>query len=172
MRYATFQQPRRSVVALLTFLTCLFAFTGTWANGEPGKHPSITFAPSLEVSPTGPINFNLTVGQAVDPKIFKVILNKSKRGPPMPTPHLCCKPRWLRASSTCWLWVYTSNFVGSTAGRRWSMRITYDFTQDDEWNRITNEIVRLKMEIKKREDFLKKQVDTPALISENIAVRR
>ncbi len=50
-------------------------------------------------------------------------------------------------------------------------RITYDFTQDAEWNRLTNEIASLKAELKKREDFLKKQADTPAVLSENIAVR-
>jgi hypothetical protein len=50
-------------------------------------------------------------------------------------------------------------------------RITYDFTQDAEWNRLTDEIARLKTELKKREDYLKKQEDTPAVVSENIAVR-
>ncbi|GAB3641957.1 hypothetical protein [Spirosoma arcticum] len=50
-------------------------------------------------------------------------------------------------------------------------RTTYDFTQDAEWNRITNEIAALKTELKKREEFLKKQADTPAVVSENIAVR-
>lgn len=50
-------------------------------------------------------------------------------------------------------------------------RTTYDFTQDAEWNRLTNEIARLKADLKKREEFLKKQADTPAVVSENIAVR-
>lgn len=50
-------------------------------------------------------------------------------------------------------------------------RITYDFTQDDEWNRITDEIAKLKTALKRREEFLKKQADTPAIMSENIAVR-
>lgn len=50
-------------------------------------------------------------------------------------------------------------------------RITYDFTQDAEWNRLTDEIATLKAELKKREEFLKKQADTPAVVSENIAVR-
>ena len=50
-------------------------------------------------------------------------------------------------------------------------RITYDFTQDTEWNRITDAIAALKTELKKREEFLKKQADTPAVMSENIAVR-
>ena len=50
-------------------------------------------------------------------------------------------------------------------------RVTYDFTQDAEWNRVTDEIARLKVELKKREEFLKKQTDTPAVVSENIAVR-
>lgn len=50
-------------------------------------------------------------------------------------------------------------------------RITYDFTQDAEWNRLTDEIARLKLELKTREEHLKKQADTPAVMSENIAVR-
>ena len=50
-------------------------------------------------------------------------------------------------------------------------KITYDFTQDAEWSRITDEIAALKTELKKREEFLKKQADTPAVMSENIAVR-
>lgn len=50
-------------------------------------------------------------------------------------------------------------------------RITYDFTQDDEWNRLAEEIAKLKTALKKREEFLKKQADTPAVMSENIAVR-
>ncbi len=50
-------------------------------------------------------------------------------------------------------------------------KITYDFTQDAEWNRLTDEIALLKAALKKREEFLKKQADTPAVMSENIAVR-
>lgn len=50
-------------------------------------------------------------------------------------------------------------------------RITYDFTQDTEWNRLTDEIATLKAALKKREEFLKKQSDTPAVVSEDIAVR-
>lgn len=50
-------------------------------------------------------------------------------------------------------------------------RINYDFTQDAEWNRLTDEIAALKTELKKREEFLKKQADTPAVTSETIAVR-
>lgn len=50
-------------------------------------------------------------------------------------------------------------------------RITYDFTQDAEWNRITDEIAALKVALKKREEFLKKQADTPAVTNETIAVR-
>lgn len=50
-------------------------------------------------------------------------------------------------------------------------RTTYDFTQDAEWNRLTDEITRLKADLKKREEFLKRQADTPAVVSENIAVR-
>ena len=50
-------------------------------------------------------------------------------------------------------------------------RVTYDFTQDAEWNRLTDEIAALKAELKKREEFLKKQADTPAFTSESIAVR-
>ncbi|MDB5240153.1 MAG: hypothetical protein JWP57_778 [Spirosoma sp.] len=50
-------------------------------------------------------------------------------------------------------------------------RITYDFTQDAEWNRLTDEIAALKAELKKREEYLKKQADTPAVTSESIAVR-
>lgn len=50
-------------------------------------------------------------------------------------------------------------------------RITYDFTQDDEWNRLTDGIAKLKTALKNREEFLKKQADTPAVMSENIAVR-
>lgn len=49
-------------------------------------------------------------------------------------------------------------------------KITYDFTQDAQWNRLTDEIAGLKLELKKREEFLKKQTDTPAVTSENIAV--
>lgn len=50
-------------------------------------------------------------------------------------------------------------------------RITYDFTQDAEWNRLTDAIAALKTELKKREEYLKKQADTPAITSESIAVR-
>lgn len=50
-------------------------------------------------------------------------------------------------------------------------RITYDFTQDAEWNRLTGEMAVLKTALKKREEFLKEQADTPAVMSENIAVR-
>jgi hypothetical protein len=50
-------------------------------------------------------------------------------------------------------------------------KITYDFTQDAEWNRLTDEIAALKTELKKREEYLKKQADTPAVTSERIAVR-
>lgn len=50
-------------------------------------------------------------------------------------------------------------------------KITYDFTQDTEWLRLTNEITRLKAELKKREEYLKDQAETPAQQSENIMVR-
>lgn len=50
-------------------------------------------------------------------------------------------------------------------------RITYDFTQDAEWQRLTNTIAQLKVELKQREEFLKNQTDTPAQKSENIMVR-
>lgn len=50
-------------------------------------------------------------------------------------------------------------------------RITYDFTQDAEWSRITDGIAVLKAELKKREEFLKQQAGTPAVTSESIAVR-
>jgi len=59
----------------------------------------------------------------------------------------------------------------ASASVRITKRITYDFTQDAEWNRLADEITRLKLELKKREEFLKKQADTPAVVSENIAVR-
>ena len=49
-------------------------------------------------------------------------------------------------------------------------RITYDFTQDAEWNRINDEIAALKIELKKREEFLKRQTDTPSVTSESIRV--
>lgn len=50
-------------------------------------------------------------------------------------------------------------------------KITYDFTQDAEWNRLTDEIAALKLVLKTREEYLKKQADTPAVVSESIAVR-
>lgn len=50
-------------------------------------------------------------------------------------------------------------------------KITYDFTQDTEWNRLTDEIAALKLALKEREEYLKKQADTPAVVSESIAVR-
>lgn len=50
-------------------------------------------------------------------------------------------------------------------------KITYDFTQDAEWQRITDAIASLKVELKQREEFLKNQADTPAQKSENIMVR-
>lgn len=50
-------------------------------------------------------------------------------------------------------------------------KITYDFTQDTEWNRLTDEIAALKLALKAREEYLKKQADTPAVVSESIAVR-
>lgn len=50
-------------------------------------------------------------------------------------------------------------------------KITYDFTQDAEWQRLTSEIAQLKAQLKQREEFLKNQTDTPAQQSENIMVR-
>lgn len=50
-------------------------------------------------------------------------------------------------------------------------KITYDFTQDAEWQRLTDAIASLKVELKQREEFLKNQADTPAQKSENIMVR-
>ena len=50
-------------------------------------------------------------------------------------------------------------------------KITYDFTQDAEWQRLTDAIASLKIELKQREEFLKNQADTPAQKSENIMVR-
>ena len=50
-------------------------------------------------------------------------------------------------------------------------KITYDFTQDAKWQRLTDAIASLKVELKQREEFLKNQADTPAQKSENIMVR-
>jgi len=59
----------------------------------------------------------------------------------------------------------------ATASVQITKRITYDYTQDAEWQRLTSEIARLKVELKQREEYLKQQGEVTAQVSENIAVR-
>lgn len=59
----------------------------------------------------------------------------------------------------------------STASVQITKRVTYDFTQDAEWQRITAEIVSLKSQLKQREEYLKTLDETPAHVQENVSVR-
>lgn len=67
--------------------------------------------------------------------------------------------------------VHRNTIHYASASVQITKKITYDFTQDAEWRRLTDEITRLKAELKRREEFLKNQTDTPAQQSENILVR-
>ena len=59
----------------------------------------------------------------------------------------------------------------STASVQITKRVTYDFTQDTEWQRLTTEIAALKFQLKQREEYLKTLDDTPAHVQENVSVR-
>lgn len=59
----------------------------------------------------------------------------------------------------------------SAASVQITKRITYDFTQDEEWQRLSAEITTLKTQLKQREEYLKTLDTTPAHIQENVAVR-
>lgn len=59
----------------------------------------------------------------------------------------------------------------SAASVQITKRITYNFTQDAEWQRLTAEIAALKFQLKQREEYLKTLDDTPAHVQENVSVR-
>ena len=59
----------------------------------------------------------------------------------------------------------------SMASVQITKRVTYDFTQDAEWQRLTAEIASLKVQLKQREEYLKTLDATPAHVQENVSVR-
>ncbi|MBO0948078.1 hypothetical protein [Fibrella forsythiae] len=59
----------------------------------------------------------------------------------------------------------------NTASVQITKRVTYDFTQDTEWQRLTAEIASLKSQLKQREEYLKTLDATPAHVQENVSVR-
>ncbi|MEZ0485548.1 hypothetical protein [Fibrella aquatica] len=68
--------------------------------------------------------------------------------------------------------VVGQNTINYNAGSvQITRRVTYDFTQDAEWQQITAEIAALKLKLKQREEYLKTQDDTPAQVTENVSVR-
>jgi hypothetical protein len=59
----------------------------------------------------------------------------------------------------------------SMASVQITKRVTYDFTQDAEWQRLTAEIAALKTQLKQREEYLKTLDVTPVHTQENVSVR-
>ncbi|MEZ0540120.1 hypothetical protein [Fibrella arboris] len=59
----------------------------------------------------------------------------------------------------------------NTASVQITKRVTYDFTQDAEWQRLTADIASLKLQLKQREEYLKTLADTPSQMKENVSVR-
>ena len=59
----------------------------------------------------------------------------------------------------------------NTASVQITRRVTYDYTQDADWQRISAEIALLKGQLKQREEYLKTLDDTPVHVQENVSVR-
>ena len=59
----------------------------------------------------------------------------------------------------------------NTASVQITKRVTYDYSQDAEWQRLTADIAALKLQLKQREEYLKTLDDTPAHVQENVSVR-